>query len=46
MLRELASAPDDSYTAELMAAHGVPKNWRETFQAEIDHANEEGLFDP
>lgn len=46
MLRELASAPDDSYTAELMAAHGVPKNWRETFQAEIDQANEEGLFNP
>jgi hypothetical protein len=46
MLRELASAPDDSYTAELMAAHGVPENWRETFQAEIDQANAEEPFNP
>lgn len=46
MLRDLASAPDDSYTAELMAAHGVPENWRETFQAEMDQANEEGPFNP
>ena len=46
MNRELASASDDSYTAELMAAHGAPDNWRETFQAEIDEANEEGPFNP
>ncbi|MCQ1550284.1 MAG: hypothetical protein NOF05_16055 [Candidatus Accumulibacter phosphatis] len=46
MNRELASASDDSYTAEIMAAHGAPENWREAFQAEIDEAAAEGPFNP
>ncbi|MBN8519794.1 MAG: hypothetical protein J5X22_20865 [Candidatus Accumulibacter sp.] len=46
MNRELASASDDSYTAEIMAAHGAPENWREAFQADIDEAAAEGPFNP
>jgi len=46
MNRELVSAPDDSYTAELMAAHGAPENWREVLQAGIDEAAAEGPFIP
>jgi len=46
MNRELASASEDSYAAEIMAAHGAPENWREMFQANIDEATEEGPFNP
>lgn len=46
MGRELVSAPEDSYTAELMVAQGAPENWREMVQAGMDEAAAEGPFNP
>jgi hypothetical protein len=43
---ELIASPDDSYTAELMAANGMPENWRALLQDSIDEMAAEEPFNP
>jgi hypothetical protein len=43
---ELIASSDDSYTAELMTANGMPENWRALLQDSIDEMAAEEPFNP